>query len=66
MRTTPGRDFFVLTEAALGPLDLPDRGRQVDFLLVARHEVALIAPAWRVRPSPGASDTPRVYDVVAE
>lgn len=55
-----------VTEAALGPLDLPDRGRQVDFLLVARHEVTLIAPAWPVRPSPGASDTPRVYDVVAK
>jgi hypothetical protein len=37
-----------------------------DFPLVARHEVALIAPAWPVRPSPGASDTPRVYDVVAK
>jgi len=60
------RDFFALTEAARAPLDLPDRGRQVDFLLVARHEVALIAPAWPVRPSPEGSDTPRVYDVVAE
>lgn len=62
----PSRDFSALTEAALGALDLPDRGRQVDFLLVADHEVALIAPAWRVWPSPGGSDTPRVYDVDAE
>jgi hypothetical protein len=38
------RAFFALTEAALGPLDQPERGRQVDFLLVARHEVTLIAP----------------------
>jgi hypothetical protein len=39
------RAFFALTEAALGPLDQPERGRHVDFLLVARHEVTLIAPA---------------------
>ena len=39
------RGFFALTEAALGPLDQPEHGRQVDFLLVARHEVTLIAPA---------------------
>jgi len=39
------RAYYALTEAALGPLDQPEHGRQVDFLLVARHEVTLIAPA---------------------
>ena len=43
------RSFFALTEAALGPLDQPERGRQVDFLLVARHEVTLIAPGLSPR-----------------
>ena len=43
------RSFFALTEAALGPLDQPERGRQVDFLLIARHEVTLIAPGLSPR-----------------
>jgi hypothetical protein len=46
------RGFFALTDAALGPLDLPEHGRQVDFLLVARHEVTLIAPAVTPREAP--------------
>jgi hypothetical protein len=43
------RAFFALTDAALGPLDQPEHGRQVDFLLVARHEVTLIAPGLAPR-----------------
>jgi hypothetical protein len=39
------RAYYALTEAALGPLDQPERGRHVDFILVARHEVTLMAPA---------------------
>lgn len=39
-----GRDFFAVTQAHIAPLDAPDRERAIEFILVARHEIAVILP----------------------
>jgi hypothetical protein len=42
----PTRRFWAITEAQIAPLDDPGKLREVDFVLVAAHEIGLIRPGW--------------------
>lgn len=41
----PAREFFALTDAHIAPLDNLQAERAVAFMLVARHEIALLLPS---------------------